>query len=254
MAENTTDETVDYNSEGNSQGPTNPKDRRTGYSSVSELLRANYLNTLKKGAPSVQPLFKAARAGQLPVQKEQAKQEAKPAFSMKDVEAAAMAEMKPRVEAVKPVVKAKEVTGEKPKGIVLEKSKANINTYENALIAVDNQAKLYANQLPADMPMRDVFVAQKKEDFLSRFKKGELRIAKDDKGFPVLKNVIDGTIANFIDGVQNTLNANSQVADFDMMDKDEQISFMKGSKRVQIPTIGEAGKPNKTRYIDRPMD
>jgi hypothetical protein len=254
MAENTTDETVDYNSEGNSQGPTNPKDRRTGYSSVSELLRANYLNTLKKGAPSVQPLFKAARAGQLPVQKEQAKQEAKPAFSMKDVEAAAMAEMKPRVEAVKPVVKAKEVTGEKPKGIVLEKSKANINTYENALIAIDNQAKLYANQLPADMPMRDVFVAQKKEDFLSRFKKGELRIAKDDKGFPVLKNVIDGTIANFIDGVQNTLNANSQVADFDMMDKDEQISFMKGSKRVQIPTIGEAGKPNKTRYIDRPMD
>jgi hypothetical protein len=254
MAENTTDETVDYNSEGNSQGPTNPKDRRTGYSSVSELLRANYLNTLKKGAPSVQPLFKAAKAGQLPVQKEQAKQEAKPAFSMKDVEAAAMAEMKPRVEAVKPVVKAKEVTGEKPKGIVLEKSKANINTYENALIAVDNQAKLYANQLPADMPMRDVFVAQKKEDFLSRFKKGELRIAKDDKGFPVLKNVIDGTIANFIDGVQNTLNANSQVADFDMMDKDEQISFMKGSKRVQIPTIGEAGKPNKTRYIDRPMD
>jgi hypothetical protein len=254
MAENTTDETVDYNSEGNSQGPTNPKDRRTGYSSVSELLRANYLNTLKKGATSVQPLFKAARAGQLPVQKEQAKQGVKPAFSMKDVEAAAMAEMKPRVEAVKPVVKAKEVTGEKPKGIVLEKSKANINTYENALIAIDNQAKLYANQLPADMPMRDVFVAQKKEDFLSRFKKGELRIAKDDKGFPVLKNVIDGTIANFIDGVQNTLNANSQVADFDMMDKDEQISFMKGSKRVQIPTIGEAGKPNKTRYIDRPMD
>ena len=254
MAENTTDETVDYNSEGNSQGPTNPKDRRTGYSSVSELLRANYLNTLKKGAPSVQPLFKAARAGQLPIQKEQAKQEVKPAFSMKDVEAAAMAEMKPRVEAVKPAVKAKEVTGEKPKGIVLEKSKANINTYENALIAVDNQAKLYANQLPADMPMRDVFVTQKKEDFLSRFKKGELRIAKDDKGFPVLKNVIDGTIANFIDGVQNTLNANSQVADFDMMDKDEQISFMKGSKRVQIPTIGEAGKPNKTRYIDRPMD
>ena len=254
MAENTTDESVNFNSEDNSQGPTNPKDQRTGYSSVSELLRANYLNTIKKGAPSVQPLFKAARAGQLPVQKEQAKEQAKPAFSMKDVEAAAMAEMKPKTEAVKPAVKAKEVTGEKPKGIVLEKSKANINTYENALTAVENQAKLYANQLPADMPMRDVFVAQKKEDFLSRFKKGELRVAKDDKGFPVLKNVIDGTIANFIDGVQNTLSANAQVADFDMMDKDEQISFMKGSKRVQIPTISEAGKPNKTRYLDKPMD
>lgn len=254
MAANTTDETVDYNSEGNSQGPTNPKDQRTGYSSVSELLRANYLNTLKKGATSVKPLFEAAKAGQLPVQKEQAKQTAKPAFSMKDVEAAAMAEMKPKTEAAKPSVKAKEVTGEKPTGVSLQKSKANINTYENAMIAVDNQAKLYANALPADMPMRDVFVTQKKEDFLSRFKSGELRIAKDDKGFPVLKRVIDGTIVNFIDGVQNTLSANAQVADFDMMDKDEQIAFMKGNKRVEVPTISEAGKPSKTRYLDKPMD
>lgn len=254
MAANTTDETVDYNSEGNGQGPTNPKDQRTGYSSVSELLRANYLNTLKKGATSVKPLFEAAKAGKLPVQKEQAKQEAKPAFSMKDVEAAAMAEMKPKTEAIKPAVKEKEVTGEKPTGVSLQKSKANINTYENAMIAVDNQAKLYANALPADMPMRDVFVAQKKEDFLSRFKSGELRIAKDDKGFPVLKRVIDGTIVNFIDGVQSTLSANAQVADFDMMDKDEQIAFMKGNKRVEVPTISEAGRPSKTRYLDKPMD
>ena len=254
MAINTTDETVDYNSEDNGQGPTNPQDQRTGYSSVSELLRANYLNTMKRGATSLKPIFDAAKAGQLPVQKEQAKQEAKPAFSMKDVEAAAIGAARQKSDATRAQQKEIKPLVEKPAEVPLQKSKANINTYENAMIAVDNQAKLYANQLPADMPMRDVFVEQKKADFLSRFKNGELRIAKDDKGFPVLKRVIDGTIANFIDGFQGTLNANTQVADFDVMDKDEQIAFMKGNKLVPMNTIGEAGKPNKIRYTQTPLD
>lgn len=256
MAVNNTDETVDFNSEDNSQGPTNPKDRRTGYSSVGELLRANYMNTMKKGATSLKPVFKAAMAGQLPSQKQEApKPTAKPSekFTMKDVESAAMAETKPKTEAVKQQPNLKTVTA-KPVDLGLQKSKSNINTYENALIAIDNQSKLYENQLDANMPMRDVFIAQKREDFLSRFKAGELRLGKDEKGFPVLKNVIDGNIASFIDGFNSTIDANRQVGDFDMMDRDEQIAFMKGNKRVQLTTIGEAGKPNKARYAETPMD
>ena len=256
MAVNNTDETVDFNSEDNSQGPTNPKDRRTGYSSVGELLRANYVNTMKKGATSLKPVFKAAMAGQLPSQKQEApKPAAKPSekFTMKDVESAAMAEMKPRTEAKKQQPDLKQITA-KPVDLGLQKSKSNINTYENALIAIDNQSKLYESQLDANMPMRDVFIAQKKEDFLSRFKAGELRLGKDEKGFPVLKNVIDGNIASFIDGFNSTIDANRQVGDFDVMDRDEQIAFMKGNKRVQLTTIGEAGKPNKVRYAETPMD
>jgi hypothetical protein len=240
MAENTTDETVNFNSEDNSQGPTNPKDRRTGYSSVGQLLKAKYLNTKIK-APTTQP-------------EPTAKQTPKPVFSMKDVEAAAMGASANKADVlVKKPVELKPLV-EKPVDLGLQKSKSNINTYENALIAVDNQAKLYANQLPVDMPMRDVFIAQKKEEFLSRFKNGDLRIGKDEKGYSVLKNVIDGTIANFIDGYQGTLNANAQVADFDVMDKDEQIAFMKGNKLVPMNTIGQTGKPNKTRYIQTPLN
>jgi hypothetical protein len=256
MAENTTDETVNFNSEDNSQGPTNPKDRRTGYSSVGELLKANYMNTLRKGATSLKPVFRAAMAGQLPAQKAEVKQPApKTSFTMEDVAKGAMpttaqvSEKQPI-----PVVKKDAKVTEKPADLGLQKSKSNINTYDNALIAVDNQAKIYANQLSADMPMRDVFITQKREDFLSRFKAGELRLAKDDKGFPVLKNVIDGKIASFLDGFNATINTNKEVEGFDMMDKDEQIAFMKGNKRVQLTTIGEAGKPNKVRYTEMPRD
>lgn len=256
MAVNNTDETVDFNSEDNSQGPTNPKDRRTGYSSVGELLKANYMNTLKKGATSLKPVFRAAMAGQLPAQKEAAKKPApKTSFTMEDVAKGAMpttAQVSEKQAA--PVVKKEAKITEKPVDLGLQKSKSNINTYENALIAVDNQAKLYANQLAADMPMRDVFITQKREDFLSRFKAGELRLGKDDKGFPVLKNVIDGKIASFLDGFSSTINTNKEVEGFDMMDKDEQIAFMKGNKRVQLTTIGEAGKPNKVRYTEMPRD
>lgn len=271
MAENITDETVDYNSEGNSQGPTNPKDRRTGYSGTSEVLKSMYYNTKypwlnKDNTAEVSSFFKKVM-DKSASQEKIAKPTAKPKVQTTEnflKESVAFAK-RPTSEVQKvnlidfyqpenikenrPVVLTK--GKEKPK---LEKAKANINTYENALIAVDNQAKLYADALPADMPMRDVFIDQKKQDFLSRFKSGELRTAKDDKGFPVLKRVIDGTIVNFIDGVQNTLSANAQVAEFDMMDRDEQIAFMKGSKRVEIPSISEAGKPSKTRYLDKPMD
>lgn len=256
MAENTTDETVNFNSEDNSQGPTNPKDRRTGYSSVGELLKANYMNTLRKGATSLKPVFRAAMAGQLPAQKAAAKQPApKTSFTMEDVAKGAMpttAQVSERQPV--PVVKKDAKVTEKPADLGLQKSKSNINTYENALIAVDNQAKIYANQLSADMPMRDVFITQKREDFLSRFKAGELRLGKDDKGFPVLKNVIDGKIASFLDGYNSTINTNKEVEGFDVMDREEQIAFMKGNKRVQLTTIGEAGKPNKVRYAEMPRD
>jgi hypothetical protein len=256
MAENTTDETVNFNSEDNSQGPTNPKDRRTGYSSVGELLKANYMNTLRKGATSLKPVFRAAMAGQLPAQKAAAKQPApKTSFTMEDVAKGAMpttAQVSERQPV--PVVKKDAKVTEKPADLGLQKSKSNINTYDNALIAVDNQAKIYANQLSADMPMRDVFITQKREDFLSRFKAGELRLGKDDKGFPVLKNVIDGKIANFLDGYNSTINTNKEVEGFDVMDREEQIAFMKGNKRVQLTTIGEAGKPNKVRYTEMPRD
>ena len=253
MADNITDESVNYNSEDNNQGPENPKEQRTGYSSVNELLRANYLNLLKKSATEVKPVFKAAMAGKLPVKKEQTAQPVQPKqkFSVKDLEAAALAELKPKTEAVKPVVSA---PVEKVEGPKLEKLKSNINTYDNSMIAVENQAKLYAAQLPEDMPMRDVLIAQKKEDFLSRYKSGELRTAKDENGFPVLKNVIDGTVSNYIDGFQSTLNANAQVAGFDMMTKDEQIEFMKGNKLVKLNTISEAGAPSKTRYATQPLN
>lgn len=254
MAENTTDETVDYNSEDNNQGTNNPQQSRTGYSTVGELQKANYYNSIKKTPASLRPLFKAAMAGKLPVQQEQVKQTAKPAFSMKEVEAAAMAEIKPKAvttgiqkPSVKPLV-------EKQEGPKLQKSKSNIDTYNDVLIAVDNQSKLYESQLPSDMPMKDIFVEQKKQDFLSRVKKGELRVSKDDKGFPVLKNVIDGVISNFIDGYQSTLNANSQVNEFDVMDKDEQISYMKGSRLKPMTTIGETGKPTKVRYTEEPIN
>ena len=256
MAENTTDETVNFNSEDNSQGPTNPKDRRTGYSSVGELLKANYMNTLRKGATSLKPVFRAAMAGQLPAQKAAAKQPApKTSFTMEDVAKGAMpttAQVSERQPV--PVVKKDAKVTEKPADLGLQKSKSNINTYDNALIAVDNQAKIYANQLSADMPMRDVFITQKREDFLSRFKAGELRLGKDDKGFPVLKNVIDGKIASFLDGYNSTINTNKEVEGFDVMDREEQIAFMKGNKRVQLTTIGEAGKPNKVRYAEMPRD
>ena len=254
MAENTTDETVDYNSEGDNQGTTTPQQSRTGYSTVGELQKANYYNSIKKTPASLRPLFQAAMAGKLPVQQEQAKQTVKPAFSMKDVEAGAMAEIKPKVSttsvqkpSIKPLI-------EKQEGPKLQKSKSNIDTYNDVLIAVDNQSKLYESQLPSDMPMKDIFVEQKKQDFLSRVKKGELRVSKDDKGFPVLKNVIDGVISNFIDGYQSTLNANSQVNEFDVMDKDEQISYMKGSRLKPMNTIGETGKPTKVRYIEEPIN
>lgn len=271
MAANTTDETVDYNSEDNSQGPTNPKDRRTGYSGTSEVLKSMYYNTKypwlnKDNTAEVSSFFKKVM-DKSASQEKIAKPTAKPkvqttenflkesvAFAKRPTSEVQKANLidfyqPENIKENRPVVLTKDK--EKPK---LEKAKANINTYENALIAVDNQAKLYADALPADMPMRDVFIDQKKQDFLSRFKSGELRTAKDDKGFPVLKRVIDGTIVNFIDGVQNTLSANAQVAEFGMMDKDEQIAFMKGNKRVQIPTIGEAGRPSKPRYLDKPMD
>ena len=273
MAANTTDETVDYNSEDNSQGPTNPKDQRTGYSNTSEVLKSMYYNTKypwlnKSNTAEVSGVFKKVMEQSAQVEKtKKPAPKAQPQTAekfLKESVAYATAN-RPTSEAQKanlvdfyqpdnvkenrPVVISKQKATPK-----LEKAKANINTYENALIAVDNQAKLYANALAEDMPMRDVFIDQKKQDFLSRYKNGELRIAKDDNGYPVLKRVIDGKIANFIDGIQGTLNANAQVADFDLMDKDEQIAFMKGNKRVELPTIGEAGRPNKTRYLETPRD
>jgi hypothetical protein len=272
MAENTTDETVNFNSEDNSQGPTNPKDQRSGYSTSSEILKSMYYNTKypwlnKKNTAEVSSFFKkvmddsSKKSPQAKQTEGKSKTQTVDNFLKESVEYAKRPTSEVQKANLVDFYQPSNIKENRPvvmspvkQGPKLEKAKANINTYENALIAVDNQAKLYDDAFPADMPMRDVLISQKKQEFLSRFKNGDLTIAKDDKGFPILKRVIDGTIANFIDGVQGTLSANAQVADFDAMDKDEQIAFMKGYRRTQIPTISESGRPSKTRYIDKPLD
>lgn len=289
MAANTTDETVDYNSEGNSQGPTNPKDQRTGYSSVSELLRANYLNTLKKGAPSLKPLFEAAKAGQLPVQKEQAKQAAKPAFSMKDVESAVAAEMKPRVQSTeKPVTTPSKtpILTDKPIKPTLIRKDKKVPTLEefqkqaaedvakfgsetapivkipsqpekdnsDIEIAVENTMRMFDSQLNKDAPNRDFTISNVRNNIYSGLNNGDLRIINDKEGYPVVKNVIDGALSNIIEGYRQTALQDKEHSEYFSLSKEQQIARLKGYNLKPIETIGETGKLYPEKYRQTPID
>jgi hypothetical protein len=291
MAENTTDETVDYNSEGNSQGPTNPKDRRTGYSSVSELLRANYLNTLKKGATSVKPLFEAAKAGVLPVQKEQAKtaQKVKPAFSMEDVESAAMAENKPKSESVSKsanIITKPQIFTEKPVKPTLIRKEKKVPTLEefqqqaakeiykfrsesepivkvasqpekdnsDIEIAVENTMRLFDSQLNKDAPNRDFTISNIKNNIYNGLNNGDLRIVNDKDGYPVIKNVIDGVLSNVIEGYRQTAIQDKEHDTYFSLSKEQQIARLKGYNLKAIETVGEVGKLYPEKYRQSPLD
>lgn len=260
MAENLDINSVDFNEQENQnlKSTSDPRDRRTGYSSVQQLLKATYLNTKYKPTPDLQKIFNEAKAGQLPVQKEaKLKQEPVKAvgekFSMKDVETAAMVGLKPKTEAVK-MMEPKPLLKDNPNLPKLERKKTNIDSYDNTLIAVDNTTKLYESQLQSDMPMKDILVAQQKQNYLSRIRNGELRTGVDEKGFPVLKNIIDGQLSNFVDGYQNTIKTSDEVKEFNSLDREGQIEYLKGNILKEVPTIGPAGKPSKTRYLATQRD
>lgn len=198
MAVNNTDETVDFNSEDNSQGPTNPKDRRTGYSSVNELLKATWNNTMRKNGTPLKNIFdKAKAAGQIVEQKPQAP---KPKFTMEDVDAAAMADKKPRTETpVKQPEQKKVIFNNKPVKPQLIREEKPIPTLEefqdkvaqdvykfrsettpvvkipsqpeknnnNIDIAIENTMRLFDSQLNKDIPNRDFTISNVKITYIT---------------------------------------------------------------------------------------
>lgn len=292
MAANTTDETVDYNSEGNSQGPTNPKDQRTGYSSVSELLRANYFNTLKKGATSLTPLFEAARAGQLPVQKEQAaqaKKADKSAFSMNDVEAAVAAEMKPRVQSTEKQItipsKATIFTDKPVKPALIRKDRKTPTLEEfqkqtaedvakfrsemapvvkipsqpekdnsDIEIAIENTMRIFDSQLNKNATNRDFTISNVRNNIYSGLNNGDLRIINDKDGYPIVKNVIDGVLSNIIEGYRQTAIQDREHSEYFSLNKEQQIARLKGYNLKPIETVGETGKLYPEKYRQAPID
>lgn len=285
MAVNNTDETVDFNSENNSQGPTNPKDRRTGYSSVNELLNATWNNTMKKSGTPLKNIFdKAKAAGQIAEQKVQP---APSKFTMKDIETAAMADKKPITETPvkqpelkklifnnKPV-KPQLIREEKPIPTLEEfQDKAAQDVYKfrsettpvvkipsqpeknntNIDIAIENTMRLFDSQLNKDAPNRDFTISNVKNNIYNGLNNGDLRVVSNEEGYPVVKNVIDGVLNNVIEGYRQTAIQDREHETYFSLNKKQQIARLKGYNLKPMETVGEVGKLYPEKYTQSPID
>jgi hypothetical protein len=284
MAENTTDETVNFNSEDNNQGSTNPKDRRTGYSNVNELLRANYANTMRKGATSASAALRAAMASKS--QKEPVNEQPKKSFTMDEVAKAATTKTAQVSEKqAAPIVEKSPVFVEKPvkptlkrvekkiptldefqqmsaKDVAKYKSESrsavkesNIGDTKETDIAIENTIEIFKSQLSKDAPNRDFLISNVKNNIENALSSGNLKVVKDENGFPIVKNKIDGFIDGIIEGYRQTkLRSSAHDEYFSLNNKEKEIAYLKGMSLKKMETVGPAGRSYPEKYNVSPID